>query len=187
MFSSVGSVGSAISVNPNTDLRLKANWLQANCLLVNLVKQQLFWVSPSHEVLQSWPVATGLAGAGEQEGSGCTPRGWHRIRAKIGQGEDARAVFRGRRPTGEIWSPELSAQFPERDWILGRILWLCGEETGFNRGGKVDTQRRFIYLHAVPDTKPMGVPASAGCINLQPAAMLAVFDLVAVGTKVLIQ
>lgn len=158
-----------------------ANWLR-----VDVAKQQLFWMSPEQEVLQSWPIATGLAGLGELEGSGCTPRGWHRVRAKIGAGEDARAVFRGRRATGEIWSAELSAQFPERDWILGRILWLCGEETGFNRGGRVDTQRRFIYLHGVPDSKSMGVPNSAGCVNLLPEAMLEVFDLVPVGTKVLI-
>lgn len=157
-----------------------------NWLLVDVAQQQLFLMSSADVVLQTWPIATGLAGVGESEGSGCTPRGWHRIRAAIGAGEDARAVFRGRRPTGEIWSPELSEQFPERDWILGRILWLCGEEVGFNRGGQVDTQRRYIYLHAVPDSKPMGVPASQGCINLQPAAMLAVFDLVAVGTRVFI-
>lgn len=157
-----------------------------NWLLVDVAQQQLCLMSPSQQVLQTWPIATGLAGVGETEGSGCTPRGWHRIRAKIGAGENARAVFRARRPTGEIWSPELSEQFPKRDWILGRILWLCGEETGFNRGGQVDTQRRFIYLHGVPDTKPIGVPASHGCINLQPAAMLAVFDLVQVGTKVFI-
>lgn len=160
---------------------LATNWLK-----VDVAKQVLVCLSPKEEVLQSWPIATGLAGLGEQEGSGCTPRGWHRVRAKIGAGEDARAVFRGRRLTGEIWSPELNEQFPERDWILGRILWLCGEEVGFNRGGQVDTQRRFIYLHGVPETKPMGVPASAGCVNLHPTAMLEVFDLVPVGTKVLI-
>lgn len=159
-----------------------ANWLR-----VDVAKQQLFWMSPEQEVLQSWPIATGLAGLGELEGSGCTPRGWHRVRAKIGADEDARAVFRGRRATGEIWSAELNEQFPDRDWILGRILWLCGEETGFNRGGKVDTQRRFIYLHGVPDSKPMGVPNSAGCVNLLPEAMLEVFDLVPTGTKVFIE
>jgi len=150
---------------PDTD------WLR-----VDISKQSLYWMSVNNEILRSWPVATGLAGVGEQEGSGCTPRGWHRIRAKIGAGEDIRAVFRGRRPTGEIWSSELAAQFPDRDWILGRILWLCGEEPGFNRGGRVDTQRRFIYLHGVPDTKPVGVPASQGCVNLHPAAMLEVFE-----------
>lgn len=158
-----------------------------NWLLVDVSKQQLFLMSPADQELQSWPVATGLAGVGEEENSGRTPRGWHRIRAAIGAGEDARAVFRARRPTGEVWSPELNEKFPDRDWILGRILWLCGEETGFNRGGNVDTQRRFIYLHGVPDTKPMGVPLSQGCINLQPADMLAVFDLVPVGSRVLIR
>lgn len=137
-------------------------------------------------MLQSWPVSTAKAGLGEQEGSGCTPRGWHRIRACIGAGQDARAVFRGRRPTGEIWTPELNAAYPHRDWILGRILWLCGEEKGFNRGGSVDSQRRYIYLHGTPDDQPLGVPGSHGCIRLAPESMLEVFAQVGFATQVLI-
>ena len=77
---------------------------------------------------------------------------------KIGAGAPLGAVFVGRRPTGEIWTPELAAAHPGRDWILTRILWLCGEEPGFNRLGEVDTMRRYIYIHGAPDTVPMGVP-----------------------------
>ncbi|MDR9467694.1 L,D-transpeptidase [Marinospirillum sp.] len=155
-------------------------------LLVRVAEQRLYLLSAAGEVLQSWPVSTARAGVGEQEGSGCTPRGWHRIRACIGQGQDARAVFKGRRPTGEIWTPELNKAHPRRDWILGRILWLCGEEKGFNRGGSVDSQRRYIYLHGTPDDQPMGIPLSHGCIRLQADQMLEVFDQVAAGTLVLI-
>ena len=114
----------------------------------------------------SYPVSTARNGPGEQRDSGCTPRGWHRVRVKIGAGLPLNTVFVGRRPTGEVYGPELAAGYPERDWILARILWLTGLEAGFNRGGDRDTLRRYIYIHGCPDEAPMGVPLSHGCIRL---------------------
>ena len=123
-------------------------------------------------------VSTARNGAGEVNGSGCTPRGRHQVRAKIGAGLPPGAVLRGRRWTGETWSPELHAQFPGRDWVLTRILWLSGCEPGFNRLGAVDTFRRYIYLHGTPDSEPMSVPLSHGCVRLRNADMLNLFDQV---------
>ncbi|MEG0968605.1 MAG: L,D-transpeptidase [Pseudomonas sp.] len=123
-------------------------------------------------------VSTARNGAGEVNGSGCTPRGRHQVRAKIGAGLPPGAVLRGRRWTGETWSPELHAEFPGRDWILTRILWLSGCEPGFNRLGAVDTFRRYIYLHGTPDSEPMSVPLSHGCVRLRNADMLNLFDQV---------
>lgn len=116
-------------------------------------------------LLLSLPVSTAFNGVGELNGSGCTPRGLHQVRAKIGAGLPLAAVLRGRRWTGEVWSPELHEQFPGRDWILTRVLWLSGLEPGRNRLGDVDTFRRYIYLHGTPDTEPMGTPLSHGCIR----------------------
>ncbi len=126
---------------------------------------------------RSWPVATGAAGAGERRGSGATPRGWHRVRARIGAGAAPGTVFVARRPTGERWSPALEAQQPGRDWILTRILWLSGLERGRNRLGEVDTMRRFIYIHGCPDTAPLGRPVSHGCVRMRNEAVMALFDL----------
>lgn len=134
-----------------------------------------------------FPVSTAQAGPGEQQGSGCTPRGRHRVRARIGEGQPLGAVFIGRRPTGEVWSAELAAAHPERDWILTRILWLCGEEPGFNRGGNCDSQRRYIYLHGTGDDQPMGIPLSHGCIRLRNSDMLALFDMTPAGCAVVIK
>ncbi len=120
-------------------------------------------------------------------GSGCTPRGRHVIRAKIGAACPPGAIFVGRRATGEIYSAELAGQFPERDWMLTRILWLGGCEPGKNRWGEVDTMRRYIYIHGCPDTEPMGVAASFGCIRMRNADIVEVFDLVEPGTPVLIE
>ena len=117
-------------------------------------------------------------------GSYCTPLGAHIIRAKIGAGLPENTVFVGRRPTGELYTPELSAQFPKRDWILTRILWLSGCEVGFNRLGDVDTMRRYIYIHGSPDSVHMGQPGSIGCIRMRNADIVELFDLVPAGTPV---
>ncbi|WP_077531570.1 L,D-transpeptidase [Vreelandella utahensis] len=132
-------------------------------------------------------ISTAAAGPGQQDGSGGTPLGWHRIRSCIGAGQPRGAVFRGRRPTGEVWSPELHQAHPGRDWILTRILWLCGEEPGYNRGGAVDTMRRFIYIHGTPDTEPMGQPLSHGCIRMRNDDILQLWEWVRPGTPVLVQ
>lgn len=137
--------------------------------------------------LRTWPVSTARNGPGELRGSECTPRGWHRIRARIGTGQPSGAVFRGRRPTGEIVTAELAAQFPGRDWILTRILWLGGLEPGFNRYGAVDTAWRYIYIHGSPDLGVTGRPASHGCIRLKSADMLDLFERAPAGMRVLIE
>ena len=130
------------------------------------------------------PISTAKNGVGQQFGSECTPLGEHRIRAKIGTEQAANTVFIGRRPTGEIYSPELDKQNPNRDWILTRILWLCGNEIGFNRAGQVDTQRRYVYIHGAPDSHAMGEPSSHGCIKMRNSDIIALFDQVEVGTIV---
>jgi len=132
----------------------------------------------------SYPVSTSRYGPGERIGSGGTPRGRHVIRARIGAGLPSGGVLRGRRPTGEVWTPALAARFPGRDWILSRILWLSGCEPGRNRLGQVDSMRRFIYIHGTPDTEPMGVPFSHGCIRMRNADIIELFDRVAPGTPV---
>ncbi len=137
--------------------------------------------------LASYVVSTAANGPGERYGSECTPRGRHVVRARIGAGCPAGTVFVGRRPTGEIYSPALRAAGPERDWILTRILWLSGCEPGRNRLGKVDTMRRYIYIHGTPDDVALGVPGSHGCIRMANADVIELFDRVAVGTPVLIE
>jgi L,D-transpeptidase YbiS len=135
-------------------------------------------------LLREYAVSTAANGPGEIQGSGATPRGRHRIRAKIGAGAAPGSVFRARRATGEIWTPELHAQVPARDWILTRILWLSGLERGVNRLGCVDSFRRYIYLHGTPHAATMGKPASKGCVRMHNDDIVELFDLVPVGTEV---
>ena len=151
---------------------------------ISLARQTLSLLDDAGTKLCEWPVSTALRGAGEQRGSYCTPRGRHLIRAKIGAGQPENTVFVGRRPSGEIFSPELDAAFPQRDWILTRILWLSGCEPGFNRLGDVDTMRRYIYIHGTPDRAVMGEAASHGCIRMRNADILDLFERVPVYTAV---
>ena len=125
-----------------------------------------------------YPVSTAKNGVGEKNGSFCTPRGRHIVRARIGAGQPLGAVFVRRRPTGEIWSPELHAKYPGRDWMLTRILWLSGREVGKNRLGDVDTMRRMIYIHGAPDSAAMGKPGSHGCIRMRNRDIAELFELV---------
>lgn len=131
-----------------------------------------------------YSVSTARNGPGERSGSFCTPRGRHLVRARIGAGQPLNAVFVRRRPTGEIWTPELHERYPGRDWILTRILWLSGCEPGKNRLGDVDTMRRYIYIHGSPDTAEMGKPGSIGCVRMRNHDIVELFDRVAPYTLV---
>jgi hypothetical protein len=154
---------------------------------VNIAAQTLTVTGADGKVAFATRIATARNGVGEQRGSECTPRGRHYIRAKIGAGLPANAVLVSRRPTEEIYSPSLRTLHPTRDWILTRILWLCGTERGKNRLGDVDTMRRYVYIHGCPDQDPMGVPSSRGCIKMRNDDIIRLFDLVPVGTPVVIE
>ena len=148
-------------------------------IVVDIAMQQLHLIG---DVIHRYSISTALNGAGEQQGSGCTPRGQHRIAQKIGANQPCNSVFVGRVPTGEIYDAALAAQFPNRDWILSRILWLDGLEPAFNQGAGCDSHARYIYIHGTPDTEPMGEARSHGCIRMRNADVIELFDLVEVGT-----
>ena len=138
-------------------------------------------------IIRRYRISSAGKGVGQEYGSFRTPLGKHVIRAKIGAGQPVNTVFIRRRPTGEIYTPELGASFPGRDWILTRILWLSGCEPGFNRLGSVDTMRRYIYIHGSPDSVEMGKPGSIGCIRMNNADLQELFPLVNAGTEVSIR
>ena len=154
---------------------------------VDMRLQQLYLWEPYPDgdmLIRQYPVSTAANGAGEQNGSHCTPRGRHRIAEKIGAGAPLCSAFKARELTGEIWTPELDAANPGRDWILSRILWLEGQEPGRNQGGGVDSHNRYIYIHGTNEEHRIGSPASHGCIRMKNADVAELFDLVKVGTEV---
>jgi lipoprotein-anchoring transpeptidase ErfK/SrfK len=152
---------------------------------IDVNKQQLKLLQ-GDKVIVYYAVSTAKNGVGQQNGSECTPVGWHTIRAKIGHNAKENTVFVGRRETGEIFSEALRQNNPKRDWILTRILWLSGLEQGKNRGGDVDTMRRYIYIHGCPDTDSFSVPSSHGCVKMRNKDIIELFENVDAGTRVLI-
>lgn len=147
-------------------------------LRIDLATQELELLDDTGAVLRRYPVSSAANGPGEERGSFRTPRGRHIVRAKIGAGQPLNTVFRARRPTGEIYTPELGQAQPERDWILTRILWLSGTEPGFNRLGECDSMRRYIYIHGTPDESFEQAPRSHGCIRMRNADLMELFDLI---------
>lgn len=152
---------------------------------INVAQQELM-IRKDEKILR-YGISTAAKGVGQKKGSEKTPLGRHIIRAKIGAGLPLNAVLVGRRFTGEIYSAELANQHPGRDWILTRILWLSGCEIGLNRLSDCDSMQRYIYIHGTPDTEPMGIPRSHGCIRMRNQDVVELFDQVSVGCEVFIQ
>jgi lipoprotein-anchoring transpeptidase ErfK/SrfK len=163
---------------------LVTNTISPDYFLDIAVAEQRLAIVDNGIVIRSYPVSTAKNGIGQKRGSECTPVGWHTVRAKIGSGLPVNTVFVGRRSTGEIYDEALDKQYPDRDWILTRILWLGGLEPGKNRYGKVDTCWRYIYIHGTSDEQRIGSPVSHGCIRMKNEDVLDLFDRVEAGVKV---
>lgn len=149
--------------------------------------QQKMHCFDNDQPYRSYMISTGKNGLGEQKGSERTPRGWHRIHSRIGLDAVINSVFVHRQWTGEIYTPELAAQSPGRDWILTRILQLDGLEEGRNKGGEVDSLERYIYIHGTPDTSELGKPGSRGCIRMRNLDLIELVDWVKIDTRVCIE
>ena len=152
---------------------------------ININKQRLRLLN-GKKLIREYAVSTAKNGPGELMDSECTPRGEHIIAEKIGAGAALNTVFISRQPSGEVYAPELRQQFPDRDWILTRILWLSGTEPGCNQGGNVDSHDRFIYIHGSPDDVGMGKPGSRGCVRMRNVDVIELFNQVDVGTRVIV-
>jgi hypothetical protein len=133
-------------------------------------------------LVKQFIISTSRFGIGQVEGSNCTPLGLHRVARKIGGSQPIGTVFKGRKPIGTIATIGI-----DKAMICHRILWLDGLEPGFNRGGKVDTFKRYIYIHGFGDEDTLGRPQSHGCIHVGAQELAALFDAVPRGTLVWIQ
>lgn len=158
-----------------------------NQLILISASQQKMYCFDKDKLFRSYAISTGKKGLGEQHGSECTPRGWHRIHSRLGLDAAANSVFVARQWTGEIYTSELAALYPERDWILTRILQLDGLEEGRNKGGGVDSLKRFIYIHGTPETNQLGKPGSRGCIRMSNLDLIELVDWVEIDTRVCIE
>ena len=130
---------------------------------------------------KSYSISTAKNGICEIEDSYCTPTGKFKIAEKIGANLEFGSVLVDRESTGEIYNADLAKQYPDRDWILTRILWLDGVEVH-----NQNTKNRYIYIHGSPDETPMGMPGSKGCIRMHNYDVIELFESIHTGEDVVI-
>jgi L,D-transpeptidase catalytic domain len=152
-------------------------------IFIEISKQTLAHRRPSG-VCVRYPVSTAKRGSGNMRDSLQTPLGRHRIAARIGAGLPEGTIFRSRLPV-DIFDP--ARHGAKKDWILTRILWLEGTQTGINRRGRVDTRARFIYIHGTHREDLIGKPVSHGCIRMRNQDVIDLFDHVREGEIVYIR
>ncbi len=153
-------------------------------MIVIAITDQMLYHRRKTGVCRAYPVSTASLGTGNQSGSLQTPLGKHRIYAKIGDHAPLYTAFSGRIAVG-IYDPDHDNA--ARDWILSRILWLEGLQTGKNKRGHVDTRRRYIYIHGTHAENHIGKPASHGCIRMRNADIIELFAHVREGENVYIR
>jgi lipoprotein-anchoring transpeptidase ErfK/SrfK len=157
---------------------------------VGVRSQTLSVFSAAGALEKRYDISTAKRGVGETQNSYQTPRGWHRICEKIGDGAPSDTIIFRREVTPWKYTPELHAEYPNKDWILTRILWLCGQEPGLNQGSRdgvlVDSYARYIYIHGAGRHVPMGTPTSLGCVRMTSEAVIELFERTPVGMEVLI-
>lgn len=150
------------------------------------IEAQRLYLMQDGRLLKAYPVSTSAFGPGEQEGSNQTPLGLHKVKQKFGDGEPQGMVFKARKPTGRIAEIISEPKDVPEDDVTTRILWLDGMEPGVNQGGKVDSYKRYIYIHGTPEEGLIGRPASHGCVRMLNADVVDVFNKLPEGTLVYI-
>jgi hypothetical protein len=145
-----------------------------NKMIVSVRDQKMLLVR-NGEPIKAYKISTSKFGLGDQPGSNRTPLGRMKVAKKIGSGSPPGAVFKSRRPTGEVLKPNA----PGRDPIVSRILWLAGTDSN-NR----NAFRRFIYIHGTPEMSRLGTPASYGCIRMGCRDVVDLYDRVGQGADV---
>jgi len=133
---------------------------------------------PRYEFVREFVVSTSRFGIGQVIHSNKTPLGLHRIARKIGGNQPEGTIFKARKPVGRLGDGKTEAS------IVHRILWLAGLEPGRNRGGNVDTFRRYVYIHGFGDEATLGRPQSHGCVHLSAADLIPLYDQLPAGTLV---
>ncbi len=144
------------------------------CLAVSIRTQRMLVFDDGGRVRQ-YPVSTSKRPPSNVADSRGTPRGLHRVAERIGSGEPAGMVFRGRRPVGKRFA-EMPAEDRERNLVTSRILWLEGLEPGINAGPGRDSRERSIYIHGTNHEDRIGRPFSGGCIEMMNTDVIELFD-----------
>jgi len=150
---------------------------------IEISSQRLF-LKENGKIIRSYPVSSSSFGEGQIENSFKTPYGKHKIKTKIGTNVNKNNFFISRQHIPQSANIIHEPIDSEDDFITSRIMWLEGEEEGFNRGGSVDSFKRYIYIHGTHEEGLIGQKASHGCIRMLNHDVIELFELVSEGTVV---
>ena len=127
------------------------------------------------QLRKTYSVSTSKFGAGCEEGTFKTPLGNFEVCEKFGDLAPLHTVFKSREPVGQ-WKPD---EICDSDLVVARILRLHGlDEENAN------SFERFIYIHGTNHENKIGTPASQGCVRMRNVDVIALYDLIPLGTKV---
>lgn len=155
-------------------------------VIVDVARQRLYLFENGYRVA-SWPVSTSVRGIGQRNGSFRTPVGVFYISRKIGTGLAPNVIIHDQAATAAVAHSVVSRDNLRASSIITtRILWLQGLQRDWNRGGDVDTYLRHIYIHGTPNLGMLGRPASQGCVQMSPWAVISLYRRTPIGTSVLI-
>lgn len=145
-----------------------------NKMIVSVKDQRMLLVRDG-EPVKTYRISTSKFGLGDQPGSNRTPLGRMEVARKIGGNQLQGAVFKSRRPTGEVLKPDA----PGRDPIVSRILWLRGTESR-----NKNAFPRYIYIHGTPERRNLGKPVSFGCVRMCCRDVIDLYNRVGYGAEV---
>ncbi len=154
-------------------------------LIINTTEQMMYLLK-GNTLVDEYVVSTGKTGEGSQQGSGKTPLGYHRIVEKIGDGAPIGAIFVGKKNTGKLSPIYTDTTDIDDDPVVTRIMSLDGLEEGYNKGGSVDSYKRFIYIHGTHEEGLLGTKTSHGCIRMKNTEVVELFGILPYHTLVYI-
>jgi len=134
-------------------------------LIVNIAKQRMYYYQGSR-LIKTYKISTSKYGIGSRAGSKKTPLGVHWIKKKFGKNAKIGTIFKARRNTGKIVKIVVDDSPTKADYVTSRIMWLQGLERGKNKGYRIDSFKRYIYIHGTGEEGRIGRPASHGCVRM---------------------
>ena len=163
----------------------RKNALTDEVIYVSIKKQKLYHIQHD-SIIKEYTISSSAYGIGSASGSNKTPLGLHSIREKYGEKTPINGKMTGRVFYGNIATIYTDQTKSKTDDVTSRILWLEGLEKGKNKGEGIDSFKRYIYIHGTSEEGRLGKPASHGCIRMKNKEVIDLYNLVEVGTLVLI-
>ena len=148
-----------------------------NFIYIGIKRQKLYFFV-ANIISKIYKVSTSLKGAGNEISSYKTPLGLHFIYEKIGNNAPIGTLFINKKNTNKIVEIDSLTLNQNKDEITTRLMSLMGKELNINKGGRVDTFKRGIYIHGTSNEKSIGKPSSHGCIRMKNNDIIELFNSV---------